>query len=108
MIGTKQMHPLLAAEITGLDVSAPIPEAVFSEINEAFRRHSVLVFRDQPITDDQQIAFSERFGDLETTKVGTVGTGSKLIVLAGVPFGTPGSTNLLHVVSLSGDELKGR
>ena len=34
--------------------------------------------------------------------------GNKLIVLAGVPFGTPGSTNLLHVVSLSGDELKGR
>jgi pyruvate kinase len=34
--------------------------------------------------------------------------GSKLIVLAGVPFGTPGSTNLLHVVTLTGDELKGR
>ena len=34
--------------------------------------------------------------------------GNKLIFLAGVPFGTPGSTNLLHVVSLSGDELKGR
>jgi pyruvate kinase len=32
--------------------------------------------------------------------------GSKLIALAGVPFGTPGSTNLLHVVTLSGDELK--
>jgi pyruvate kinase len=32
--------------------------------------------------------------------------GSKLIVLAGVPFGTPGSTNLLHVVTLTGDELK--
>ena len=32
--------------------------------------------------------------------------GSKLIILAGVPFGTPGSTNLLHVVTLSGDELK--
>ena len=31
--------------------------------------------------------------------------GSKLIVLAGVPFGTPGSTNLLHVVTLSGNEL---
>ncbi|BDI59556.1 pyruvate kinase [Qipengyuania nanhaisediminis] len=31
--------------------------------------------------------------------------GSKQIVLAGVPFGTPGSTNLLHVVTLSGDEL---
>ena len=31
--------------------------------------------------------------------------GSKLIALAGVPFGTPGATNLLHVVSLTGDEL---
>ena len=32
--------------------------------------------------------------------------GSKLIALAGVPFGTPGATNLLHVVTLVGDELK--
>jgi pyruvate kinase len=32
--------------------------------------------------------------------------GSKLIALAGVPFGTPGSTNLLHVVTLVGDELE--
>ncbi|MEN9717777.1 MAG: pyruvate kinase [Pseudomonadota bacterium] len=31
--------------------------------------------------------------------------GSKLIALAGVPFGTPGATNLLHVVTLAGDEL---
>lgn len=32
--------------------------------------------------------------------------GSKLIALAGVPFGTPGSTNLIHVVTLAGDELE--
>ena len=31
--------------------------------------------------------------------------GSRLIALAGVPFGTPGSTNLLHMVTLTGDEL---
>ncbi len=31
--------------------------------------------------------------------------GSKLIALAGVPFGTPGATNLLHVVTVTGDEL---
>ena len=31
--------------------------------------------------------------------------GNKLIALAGVPFGTPGATNLLHVVTLTGDEL---
>lgn len=36
------------------------------------------------------------------------GAGDKLIVLAGVPFGTPGSTNVIHVAHISGDELKGR
>ncbi len=34
--------------------------------------------------------------------------GDRVIVIAGVPFGTPGSTNMLHVVRLSGDELKDR
>ena len=58
MIAINQLHPLFAAEITGLDVSAPITETVFSEIEAEFRRHSVLIFRDQPITDDHQVAFS--------------------------------------------------
>jgi len=31
--------------------------------------------------------------------------GSKLVVMAGVPFGVAGATNLLHVVTLAGDEL---
>ncbi|AUW59183.1 pyruvate kinase [Sphingobium sp. SCG-1] len=34
--------------------------------------------------------------------------GRKIIVLAGVPFGTPGSTNVIHVATIRGDELKGR
>jgi pyruvate kinase len=33
--------------------------------------------------------------------------GDRVVVMAGVPFGTPGSTNVLHVVRLTGDELKG-
>jgi pyruvate kinase len=32
--------------------------------------------------------------------------GDRLVLMAGVPFGTPGSTNVLHVVRLTGDELK--
>jgi pyruvate kinase len=32
--------------------------------------------------------------------------GERLIIIAGVPFGTPGSTNVLHIVTLTGDELK--
>lgn len=38
---------------------------------------------------------------------GVAKAGSKLIMMAGVPFGTPGSTNVLHVATLTGDELKG-
>lgn len=82
MIAVNQLHPLFAAEIAGVDVAAPLSDAAFAEIDTAFRRASVLVFRDQPIDDARQIAFSERFGALETTKVGTVGAGSKLIVLS--------------------------
>jgi len=33
--------------------------------------------------------------------------GDRVIVIAGVPFKTPGSTNVLHVVRIMGDELKG-
>jgi pyruvate kinase len=34
--------------------------------------------------------------------------GDRIVVCAGVPFGTPGSTNVLHVVRILGDELKNR
>jgi len=38
---------------------------------------------------------------------GLAQAGDRIVVMAGVPFGTPGSTNVLHVVRLTGDELKG-
>ena len=34
--------------------------------------------------------------------------GDRIVIMAGVPFGTPGSTNVIHVVRLTGSELKGR
>jgi pyruvate kinase len=37
---------------------------------------------------------------------GLAKAGDRIILMAGVPFGTPGSTNVLHVVRLTGDELK--
>ena len=37
---------------------------------------------------------------------GIARAGDRVIVLAGVPFGTPGATNVLHVERLTGDELK--
>ena len=40
-------------------------------------------------------------------RVGLAGAGDRIVIMAGVPFGTPGSTNVLHVARLSGDELTG-
>jgi pyruvate kinase len=34
------------------------------------------------------------------------GAGDRLVIMAGVPFGVSGSTNVLHVVKLTGDELE--
>jgi len=55
----------VGAEIVGIDLAAPLDEDSFSRIRDAFFSHSVLVFRGQAITEDQQIAFSRRFGELE-------------------------------------------
>jgi pyruvate kinase len=32
--------------------------------------------------------------------------GQRIVITAGVPFGTPGSTNVIHIVRLVGDELE--
>jgi alpha-ketoglutarate-dependent 2,4-dichlorophenoxyacetate dioxygenase len=89
MLTISPLHPLFAAEIVGLDLSAGPPHGHVAEIDDAFRRCSVLVFRDQHVDDAQQIAFSECFGALETTKIGTLGAGGKLVVLTNIgPDGT--------------------
>jgi alpha-ketoglutarate-dependent 2,4-dichlorophenoxyacetate dioxygenase len=63
---TRKLHPLFGVEIVSVDVKA-VDEAAFAEIVAAFNEHSVLLFRGQSLTDEQQIAFSRRFGPLETT-----------------------------------------
>ena len=55
-----------AAEVVNLDLGKSLKDADFSIIRDAFYKYAVLVLRDQNINDDQQIAFSERFGALET------------------------------------------
>jgi len=85
------LHPLFAAEVKGLDLAGDLDDRTFARIGGAFARRSVLVFRNQDIDDDQQIAFSARFGPLEATKVDTPGAGSKIVILTNVD----GEGNLL-------------
>ena len=78
------LHPLFAARVSGLDLARGVSDADVAAVRGAFERYSVLVFPDQDIDDAAQIAFSERFGPLETTKAGTSGAGSKLVVLTNI------------------------
>jgi alpha-ketoglutarate-dependent 2,4-dichlorophenoxyacetate dioxygenase len=60
----RNLHPLYGVEILGVDVAKPIDDRVFAEIRAALDEHSLLLFRGLDMTDDRQIAFSERFGHL--------------------------------------------
>ena len=52
----------LGAEIRGLDLSLPVPEAVNEAMRKAWADHLVLLIRGQKIDDDQLLAFSAIFG----------------------------------------------
>jgi alpha-ketoglutarate-dependent 2,4-dichlorophenoxyacetate dioxygenase len=62
----RPLHPMLGVEIVGVDVKR-LDDATFSEIARLFDEHSVLLFRRQSLTDEEQVLFSERFGPLETS-----------------------------------------
>ena len=59
------LHPLFAAEVKGLDLRSTPDAATCAEIDRAMDRYAVLVFRDQELDDDQQMAFGEALGPLE-------------------------------------------
>src|SRR5215471_6944783 len=56
---------MVGAEVLGLDLSKPLDEAAFEKVSAAFDSFSVVCFRDQVLTPEQQIAFSRRFGPLQ-------------------------------------------
>ena len=55
-----------AAEAGGVHLSRPLAESDVCAIESAMDRHAVLVFRDQPLTQEQQLAYARRFGPLDT------------------------------------------
>ena len=62
----------LGAEIRGVDLRA-VDDATFAAIHRAWVDHLVLLFRGQTLSDDQLIAFSRRFGELDWAPVQETG-----------------------------------
>jgi alpha-ketoglutarate-dependent 2,4-dichlorophenoxyacetate dioxygenase len=59
------LHKLFGAEVRGLDLRRPVDAGTAATIEAAMDRYAVLVFRDQPLDEDQQLAFTRWFGPLD-------------------------------------------
>lgn len=66
-ITVRPLHALFVGEVFGVDLTQPVGRADIEAIEAAIAQHAVLVFRNQRITDEQQLAFSHCFGELEAT-----------------------------------------
>lgn len=71
-------------EVEGLDVSQPLDPQTIEELRQAWWDNSILVFRGQNLTQEQHIAFSRHFGELEghTVKDWLLPTHPEILVLS--------------------------
>jgi alpha-ketoglutarate-dependent 2,4-dichlorophenoxyacetate dioxygenase len=66
-ITVKPVTPDFVAEISGLDLAQPLKPADRDAIEAAINRYAVVVFHDQKLLDDQQIAFARHFGPIHSS-----------------------------------------
>ncbi len=68
------LSDLMGAEIIGLDLSQPLDDRTRDQVHDAFLKYQVIVFRDQKLTKQQQVTFTEQFGPLERHTLRNLGT----------------------------------
>jgi alpha-ketoglutarate-dependent 2,4-dichlorophenoxyacetate dioxygenase len=65
-VSIRPLHPVFAGEVGGVDCRKPLGLAEVAAIEAGMDEYAVLVFRDQNITDEEQLAFTRHFGELES------------------------------------------
>ena len=68
----RKLHPHFFGEVSGVDLRKPLTPQEARDIEAGMDEHAVLLFRNQDITDEQQLAFALNFGERETSRGGTV------------------------------------
>jgi len=63
--------PEIGAEVTGVELARPLDEATVDALRAALLEHLVLLFRDQPMTPEQQLALGRAFGEIQRPPVKT-------------------------------------
>jgi alpha-ketoglutarate-dependent 2,4-dichlorophenoxyacetate dioxygenase len=64
-VSIRQIGPCFAGEVSGVDLTKPLSREEVAAIEAGMDKYAVLVFHDQPVSDEQQIAFSNNFGTIE-------------------------------------------
>jgi alpha-ketoglutarate-dependent 2,4-dichlorophenoxyacetate dioxygenase len=72
MVSIRQIHPVFVGEVSGVDLRKTLTRDEVAAIEAGMDRYAVLVFHDQNITDDQQMAFTQNFGEIENAKGGNI------------------------------------
>jgi alpha-ketoglutarate-dependent 2,4-dichlorophenoxyacetate dioxygenase len=72
-ISIKQLTPVFAGEVAGVDCRNPLSPDEVAAIHAGMHQYAVLVFRDQALTDDEQLRFTLHFGAIENSRGGTPG-----------------------------------
>ncbi len=63
----RKLAPAIGAEVLDVNLSQPMDDALFRDIERAWHEHCVLLFRSQTLDGLQQVAFAARFGELAHT-----------------------------------------
>src|SRR5262245_23678562 len=71
-VSIRQIHPVFVGEVFGVDISKPLAREDVAAIEAGMDKYGVLVFHDQKLTDEQQMAFTRNFGAIEDARGGNV------------------------------------
>ena len=69
-LGFRKLHPLFVAEVGPVDLCRVHVQGTLAESRAGMDEYAVLVFRDQPFTDDEHLAFAQRLDGTLHTKLG--------------------------------------
>ena len=84
-IEVRQLGPGFFAEVRGVGLADVVErDEAYRAVRAAFEEHSVLLFRNQSISDEVQASYSRRFGPLETAKAASLGEGTPYSILTNV------------------------
>jgi alpha-ketoglutarate-dependent 2,4-dichlorophenoxyacetate dioxygenase len=68
----RQLHPHFVGEVSGVDLRKPLTPQEAIDIEAGMDKYAVLLFRNQDITDEQQLAFALNFGQRENARGGNI------------------------------------